>query len=196
MNKFQIKKYIHLENRDVFHRSVPRGIEARFICQQNGLNDLEQQFLDNLSYRIVHEQQRLTVIFPITMAALSFLQNASLPMQQRSISTHQIVSDKNILFRENIKMLEHFSTTYQLYWPSENEDQLLPQRLLSIYSDVLEISNDRCLKLKTTGDRLTDTALLMKLVMYRNTCLHLFSKPAFILLACQSDAQVRNYHNS
>ena len=66
----------------------------------------------------------------------------------------------------------------------------LKQRLLSIYSDVFESFGNNYLTLKMTGDRLVDAALLMKLIMYRNICLHLFAKPAYILLACQINCQV------
>ena len=65
--------------------TVPRGIEPRFICEQaRYLTKLEQDFVDELSYRVVKEQQRLTVIYPITIAAFSFL-------------TSSIVTSKNTI---------------------------------------------------------------------------------------------------
>ena len=181
-----------LGNENPFERSAPRGIEPRFICQPDGLNNLEQRFLDDLSYRVVNEQQRLTVIFPMTIVAFSLLNSSTITTNNRFVSLEQIYTDKRSLFVENSRVLEHFSSTYQLYWPSDNNQQHLTQRLLSVYQDVFDISGDQRLVLKMTGDRLNDTALLMKLIMYRNTCLHLFAKPAFILLACQSNVQVND----
>lgn len=179
-------------NENTFERSIPRGIEPRFICQPDGLNNLEQRFLDNLSYRVVNEQQRLTVVFPITIAAFSLLNSLTITSNDRSVSLEQIYTDKRSLFVENSRVLEHFSSTYQLYWPSDNNHQHLQQRLLSVYPDVFDVSGDQRLVLKMTGDRLNDTALLMKLIMYRNTCVHLVAKPAFILLACQANVQVND----
>jgi hypothetical protein len=179
-----------LECHDRFRRCLPRAIQPRFICQQDGLNDFEQEFLDEISYRIVHEQQSSTVIFPITLAALSFLQSSTVNTRNRFISMKQIYTDKNTLLVDNSRLLDYSSSNYQVYWPSDNDEQHLKQRLLTVYSDVFDISGDKSLRLKMTGDRLSDTSLLMKLVMYRNTCLHLFAKSSYILLACQMRNQV------
>ena len=171
---------------------MPRGIEPRFICQQDGLSQLEQSFLDDLSYRVVNEQQRSTVIFPITSVAYSFLHSAILTPRSRSISTEQFYADKTSLFNENIGLLEQFSTDYRIHWPSDNDHNNFRQRLVSLYPDVFELVGGQNVALKITGDRLVDAALLMKLIMYRNTCLHLLAKPAYVLLACQANAQVNS----
>jgi 1-acyl-sn-glycerol-3-phosphate acyltransferase len=179
-----------LNNKDIFNRSIPRGIQPNFICQQDGFNELEQNFLDELSYRVIHEQQCLTVIYPITIAAFSFLNSSIVTTKNRSISIEQLFIDKNILFIDNTGVLEYFSSHYQISWPSNNDKNHLKQRLLSLYSDIFELFGYNQLTLKMSGDRLIDASLLMKLIMYRNTCLHLFAKPAYILLACQMNSQV------
>lgn len=125
------------------------------------------------------------------MVAYSLLQSAATPIEKRNSSIQQIVNDKNILLRKHAKVLQYFSKAYQVCWPSENEEQGLYQRITSLYSDVFQLTNDYQLKLQVTGDRSTDSSILMKLVMYRNTCLHLFAKPSFILLVCHTDSQVR-----
>jgi glycerone phosphate O-acyltransferase len=167
---------------DRFDRSIPRGIQPRFICQQDGFDEIEQSFIDEISYRVIHEQQRLTVIYPITIAAFSLL---NLSTKNRSVSIEQLFSDKNILFLENTGVCEYFSSNYQISWPTDNNQNNFKQRLLSLYSDIFEPIGNNQLALKITGDRLIDATSLMKLIMYRNTCLHLFAKPAYILLACQ-----------
>jgi hypothetical protein len=167
-----------------------RSIEPRFICQPDGFNELEQNFVDELSYRVVNEQQRLIVIYPITIAAFSFLSSSIVTSKTRSVSIDQLFMDKNILFTENVDVPQHFSSHYQISWSSDNDKNSLKQRLLSIYSDVFESFGNNNLTLKMTGDRLVDAALLMKLIMYRNIGLHLFAKPAYILLACQINCQV------
>ncbi len=176
---------------DTFNRSILRSIEPRFICQPDGFNELEQNFVDELSYRVVNEQQRLIVIYPITIAAFSLLNSSIVASKNRSISFEQLLSDKNILFTENTGVPEHFSSDYQISWPSENDKNNLKQRLLSLYSDLFQVTGNNQLTLKMTGDRLVDATLLMRLIMYRNTCLHLFAKPAYILLACQANSQVQ-----
>ncbi|CAF0927836.1 unnamed protein product [Rotaria sordida] len=174
---------------DTFDRCIPRGIQPRSICQQDGFNELEQNFLNELSYRIVNEQQCLTIIYPITVTAFSFLNSSVVMPKNRSISMEQLFIDKNTLFIENTSVIEDFSTHYQIFWPSNNDKNNLKQRLLSIYSDVFELTGNNHLKLKMTGDRLVDAALIMKMIMYRNTCLHLLAKPVYILLACQVNSQ-------
>ena len=169
---------------------MPRGIEPRFICQQDGLSQLEQNFLDDLSYRVVNEQQRSTVIFPITSVAYSFLHSSMLTAKNRSIPTAQLYTDKTSLFHENASLLEQFSTEYRIHWPSDNDHNNFRQRLLSLYPDVFELVGGQSVALKITGDRLVDAALQMKLIMYRNTCLHLFAQPAYVLLMCQATSQV------
>ncbi|UJR28788.1 hypothetical protein I4U23_010014 [Adineta vaga] len=175
---------------DAFNRSIPRSIQPRSICQQDVFTDAEQRFSDELSYRIVNEQQSLTVIYPITIAAFSFLTTSIEISKNRSVSIEQLLINRKILFTDNTGVPEHFSTHYQISWPMENDENSLKQRLLTIYSDVFELSEKNCLTLKMTGDRLVDATLLMKLIMYRNTCLHLFAKPAYILLACQTNSQI------
>lgn len=175
---------------DTFNRSIPRSIQPRFICEQDGFNEFEQNFIDELSYRVVNEQQSLTVIYPITIAAFSFLNTSIVTTKNRSVLIEQIFIDKNILFFENTSVTEYFSSQYQISWPSNNDQNYLKQRLLTLYSDVFEPIGNNQLTLKTTNDRLSDASLLMKLIMYRNTCLHLFAKPAYILLACQLNSQV------
>lgn len=169
---------------------MPRGIEPRFVCQQDGLSQLEQGFLDDLSYRVVNEQQRSTVIFAITSVAYSFLHSSILTTKSRSIPTEQLYADKTSLFTENTGLLEQLSTDYRIHWPSDNDHNHFKQRLLSLYPDVFELLGGQNVALKITSDRLVDAALLMKLIMYRNTCLHLFAKPAYVLLACQASSQV------
>jgi glycerone phosphate O-acyltransferase len=175
---------------DTFNRSIPRGIQPRFICQQDGFNEFEQNFTDELSYRIINEQQRLTVIYPITIAAFSFLNSSIVSSKNRLISIEKLFIDKNILCIENTGVLEYFSSHYQISWPSNNDQNHLKQRLLTLYSDIFESIGNNYLTLKMIDDRLIDSALLMKLIMYRNTCLHLFAKPAYILLSCQAYSQV------
>jgi glycerol-3-phosphate O-acyltransferase len=130
------------------------------------------------------------VIFPITVAAFSFLTSSIVTSKNRFVSIEQLYADKNSLFIDNTDVLDHFSSSYQIHWPSENDKTNIKQRLLSLYSDVFELVDNNHLTLKMTGDHLTDSALLLKLIMYRNTCLHLFAKPAYILLACQANSQV------
>jgi hypothetical protein len=90
-----------------------------------------------------------------------------------------------------MSVLERFSSHHELCWSSvDNGDGSLQQRLLFLYSDMFDLVSGNNLTLKMTGDRLADAALLMKLIMYRNTCLHLFAKPAYVLLACQAFSQV------
>ncbi|CAF3150372.1 unnamed protein product [Rotaria socialis] len=174
---------------DSFNRSIPRGVQPRFTCQPDGFNELELNFVDQLSYRIVHEQQRLTAIYPITVVAFSFLSSFTVMPRSRSVSLEQLFADKETLFIEHNDIVEYYSTNCQIFWPSNNDKNNLKQRLLSLYSDVFDISGNNHLKLKITGDNLVDASLLMKLIMYRNTCLHLFAKPAYILLACQVNSQ-------
>ncbi|CAF3742024.1 unnamed protein product [Adineta steineri] len=175
---------------DTFNRSVPRSLQPRFICQQDAFTVSEQKFSDEISYRVVNEQQRRTVIYPITIAAYSLLKSPIVTTSKdRSILIEQLVIDKNILFTENTNILEHFSSQYQISWPVENDKIILKDRLLSIYSDVFEMTRNNFLTLKMSGDRLADASILMKLIMYRNTCLHIFAKPAYILLACQVNSQ-------
>ncbi|CAF1355527.1 unnamed protein product [Adineta steineri] len=175
---------------DTFNRSVPRSLQPRFICQQDAFTVSEQKFSDEISYRVVNEQQRRTVIYPITVAAYSLLKSPIVTTSKdRSILIEQLVIDKNILFTENTNILEHFSSQYQISWPVENDKIILKDRLLSIYSDVFEMTRNNFLTLKMSGDRLADASILMKLIMYRNTCLHIFAKPAYILLACQVNSQ-------
>ncbi len=126
------------------------------------------------------------MIYPITIAAFSLLNTP----KTRSVSIEQLFLDKNILFTENSGVPEYFSSDHQISWPTDNDQNNFKQRLLSLYSDVFESTGNNQLTLKMTGDRLIDSALLMKLIMYRNTCLHLFAKPAYILLACQANSQV------
>jgi hypothetical protein len=130
------------------------------------------------------------VIYPITIAAFSFLNSSIVTTKNRSVLIEQLFTDKNTLFIENTGVLEYFSSHYQISWPSNNDQNNLKQRLLSLYSDVFQLIGNNQLTLKMTDDRLSDAALLMKLIMYRNTCLHLFAKPAYILLACQANSQV------
>ncbi|CAF1347772.1 unnamed protein product [Adineta steineri] len=175
---------------DTFNRSVPRSLQPRFICQQDAFTVSEQKFSDEISYRVVNEQQRRTVIYPITIAAYSLLKSPIVTTSKdRSILIEQLVIDKNILFTENTNILEHFSSQYQISWPVENDKIILKDRLLAIYSDVFEMTRNNFLTLKMSGDRLADASILMKLIMYRNTCLHIFAKPAYILLACQVNSQ-------
>ncbi|CAF0897903.1 unnamed protein product [Rotaria sp. Silwood1] len=174
---------------DPFNRRVPRGIQPRSVCQYDGFNELEENFLDEISYRIVNEQQSLTAIYPITVVAFSFLNSSITMSRDRSMSIEQLFIDKNTLFIENANVLKDFSTHYEIFWPSNNDKNNLKQRLLSLYSDIFELIGNNHLKLKMTGDRLVDAALLMKLIMYRNICLHFFAKPAYILLACQATTQ-------
>jgi hypothetical protein len=134
------------------------------------------------------------VIYPITIAAFSFLNSSIVTSKTRSVSIEQLFIDKNTLFTEHTSVVEHFSSHYQISWPSDNDRNYLKQRLLSIYSDVFEFAGNNNLTLKITGDRLGDAALLMKLIMYRNIGLHLFAKPAYILLACQANSQVEKKH--
>lgn len=183
-------RVIRLDRSDWFDRSIPRGIQPRFICQQDGLDEVEQSFVDELSYQVINEQQRLTVIYPITMAAFSLLNLSNLTGKNRSVSLEQMFIDKNILFTENADVPGYFSSNYQISWPTMNDQNILKQRLPSLYSDLLEFVGNNQLTMKMTGDRLVDAASLMKLIMYRNTCLHLFAKPAFVLLACQANSQV------
>jgi len=170
-----------------FERIIPRGIEPRFICQQSVFNQNEEEFLNEISYRIINEQQRLTVIYPITLIAWSFLNN-----QNQSLTIEQIVRNKQILFTEHLDVPQHFSTDYQISWPVDNNESILKQRLVALYSDLLTFDQHQQLTLKVTGDKLNDSALIMKLIMYRNTCLHLFAKPSFILLICRQNCQVEN----
>ena len=186
---------LFLDRSDWYDRSIPRGIQPRFICQQDGLDEVEQNFMDELSYRVIHEQLRLTVIYPITMAAFSLLNSSNVTEQNRSIVLEQLCTDKNILFTENADIPGYFSLDYQISWPTSNDQIMLRQRLLSLYPDILEPIKSHQLTMKITGDRLVDAATLMKLIMYRNTCLHLFAKPAYILLACQANSQVSFLHS-
>ena len=186
---------IVLGDSETFNRSIPRGIRPRFTCQQDGFNDFEQSFINEISYRIVNEQQRLTVIYPITAVACSFLNSTIITNKNRSISIEQIINDKNTLFMENNNILEYyFSSNYQIFWPSTNEKINLEQRLILLYSDIFELIGNNHLRLKMTDNYAINASLLMKLIMYRNTCLHLFSKPAYILLACKTNSQVRRTH--
>jgi glycerone phosphate O-acyltransferase len=185
-----------LNGKDLIDRSIPRGIQPRFICQQDGFNEIEQNFIDELSYRVVNEQQRLTVIYPITIAAFSLLHSSIITTKIRSVSIEQLFLDKNRLFIENSGVLEYFSSQYQISWPLDNDQNNLKQRLLTLYSDVFELNGNNQLTLKMSGDRLIDATLLMKLIMYRNTCLHLFAKPAYILLACQMNSQVEKSNSA
>ena len=130
------------------------------------------------------------MIYPITIASFSLLNPSIVTNKTRSISIEQLFIDKNLLFTENSGVAEYFSSDYQISWSNDNDQNNFKQRLLSIYSDIFESIGNNQLTLKTTGDRLVDAALLMKLIMYRNTCLHLFAKPAYILLACQANSQV------
>lgn len=130
------------------------------------------------------------MIYPITIAAFSFLNSSIVVSKNRSVSIEQLFSVKNTLFLENTDVPGYFSSHYQISWPSENDKNNLKQRLLSLYPDIFEFIGNNQLSLKMTGDRLVDASLLMKLIMYRNTCLHLFAKPAYILLACQANSQV------
>ncbi|CAF1636083.1 unnamed protein product, partial [Adineta ricciae] len=123
---------------DAFNRSVPRTLQPRSICQQDAFTDAEQRFTDELSYRIVNEHQSLTVIYPITVAAFTFLNTSN----NRSVSIDQLLTDKKTLFLDNTGVAEHFSSHYQISWPVENERNCLKQRLLTIYSDVFECTEN------------------------------------------------------
>lgn len=159
---------------------------------------MEESFADELSYRVVTEQQRLTAVYPISIAALSFLNSITSLPRNRFVSLEQLCINKERLFTDNIEVIKDYSTDYELFWPSNNDTINLKRRLLSLYSDVFETNSNNQLKLNMTGDNLVDAALVMKLMMYRNTCVHLFAKPAYILLACQTNSQVRkqrrNHH--
>lgn len=134
------------------------------------------------------------MIYPITVVAFSLLNSSITTIKNRSVSLQQLFTDKDTLFSEHNSVLEHFSCHYQIFWPSTNDHNNIRQRILSLYSDVFEIVGTNRIKLKVTGNRLTDGSLIMKLIMYRNTCLHLFAKPAYILLACQVNSQVNQIY--
>lgn len=187
-NQQQDKNFNHIET---FERSIPRSIQPRFICEQDSFNQIEQKFMDELSYRIVYEQNSLIVVYPIAIAAFSFLNKSIITSNNRLLSIEQLFIDKNILFYENTGVPEYFSSHYQISWPSNNDQNHLKQRLVTLYPDIFQSFGNNQLKLNLTNDRLNDAALLMKLIMYRNTCLHLFAKPAYILLACQLNSQVK-----
>ena len=169
-----------------FQRSIPRGVESRFLSQQNGLSHFEQNFLDDLSYRIVNEQQRLTVVFPMALVSFSFLRNS----KNRILSVEQIFNEKTTLIDENRRVFDYFSSNFQIFWPNETNRDEFSKRLLNIYSDVFDLTSDNQLRLKMTGDRSNDASLMMKLVMYRNTFLHFLAKPTYILLICKTNSQV------